>query len=250
MRLLQKYKITKVLLIATILIGVIGLANAGLVHAEDCTQVPAGDQQQCSDSLANAQSYCNGLSGDQQQACSDSISSCDAQQTPSDFLGCLNDLSNAVQTGQTCPSGQDLQYNGSVLSCATDQTQSGATGTSGVTPTGSGCVSPGVGSTGVSDEACSNTGDPALGGTSQCDISSCSLVDNYVKPFIVLLSILVGIVAVLSLILGGIQYTTSSGDPQKTAQAKSRIGKTIMALLAYAFLYAFLNFLIPGGVKF
>lgn len=68
------------------------------------------------------------------------------------------------------------------------------------------------------------------------------------NPAVKVLSIIVGIVVVMSLILGGIQYSASEGDPQKAAQARDRIAKTILALLVYIFLYAFLQFLIPGGV--
>lgn len=86
------------------------------------------------------------------------------------------------------------------------------------------------------------------GGGSNCDSSSCDLVALYVNPFIRLLSIIVGLVVAASLIMGGIQYSSSSGDPQKASAAKSRISNTLLALFAYALLYAFLNFLIPGGI--
>jgi len=55
-------------------------------------------------------------------------------------------------------------------------------------------------------------------------------------------------VAVISIILGGIQYSASEGDPQKASQAKSRITKTVFAIVSYFFLYAFLQFIVPGGV--
>ncbi len=81
-----------------------------------------------------------------------------------------------------------------------------------------------------------------------CDSGGCDLIALYVNPFISLLSIIVGLVAAISLVLGGIQYITSTGDPQKTGAAKDRISKTILALIVFGFLYAFLNFLIPGGL--
>ena len=59
---------------------------------------------------------------------------------------------------------------------------------------------------------------------------------------------MVGIAAVASLIYAGIQYSTSSGDPQKVAEAKDRITKTLMAFVMYLFFFAFLQFLIPGGI--
>jgi hypothetical protein len=55
-------------------------------------------------------------------------------------------------------------------------------------------------------------------------------------------------VAAISLIMGGVQYSSSNGDPQKITAAKNRISTTIIALVAYMFLFAFLQFLIPGGI--
>ena len=87
------------------------------------------------------------------------------------------------------------------------------------------------------------TGDPAI----TCTADNCDLIAKYVNPAINLFSLVFGLVAVISLILGGIQYSASEGDPQKTAQAKNRLYSTLIAIFAYLFLYAFLQFLIPGG---
>lgn len=112
--------------------------------------------------------------------------------------------------------------------------------------------SPGCGSTGscVSDactaDATSCT-DPALScsttGNNQCDF-----IGKYVNPLIDLFSIVFGLVAVISLILGAISYSTSEGDPQKSSKAKRRVANTIIAIVAYMFLYAFLQFIVPGGL--
>jgi hypothetical protein len=81
-----------------------------------------------------------------------------------------------------------------------------------------------------------------------CTDNHCDLVALYVNPTIRILSIIVGLVVAASLVMGGVQYASSSGDPQKTSAAKSRITNTLLAFLASAFMYAFLNFLIPGGL--
>lgn len=81
-----------------------------------------------------------------------------------------------------------------------------------------------------------------------CSAGGCDLVNKYVNPLIDLLSIAFGLIAVISLILGGIQYASSAGDSQKVTLAKKRIGMTLIAIAAYAFLYGFLDFLIPGGL--
>jgi heme/copper-type cytochrome/quinol oxidase subunit 2 len=62
------------------------------------------------------------------------------------------------------------------------------------------------------------------------------------------LSVGVGIVVIVSVIFAGIQYTTSQGNPEKTAQAKSRIQTSIMALIFYLFIFAIVQFLVPGGL--
>ena len=57
----------------------------------------------------------------------------------------------------------------------------------------------------------------------------------------------VGLVIIGSIIVAGIQYSASGGDPQAAAKAKSRISSTLTALVIFIFSYALLNYLIPGG---
>ena len=251
MRRLQKYKITKVLLIISFLAGSIGWMDTGLAHAISCSDsnFPPAQQQQCSDSESSAQSFCNNLPGNQQQSCSDSLAGCSTQTTVSNFLGCLNHLNAADQSGQSCPSGQAFQYNGTVLSCTPDSAQ-----------TSSGSSTPLNGAICDNPADCVNTpctaasGDPvncnsSLPTTTNCNSqNTCDLVAHYVQPAFELLSALVGVVAAISIIYGGIQYSTSEGDPKKVSAAKGRLIKTIIALIAYAFLFGFLEFLIPGGL--
>ena len=63
-----------------------------------------------------------------------------------------------------------------------------------------------------------------------------------------LVSGLVGIIVVISVITGGIQYSLAGGDSQKVQAAKKRILTAVSALLAFFFVYAFLQYLVPGGV--
>jgi hypothetical protein len=74
------------------------------------------------------------------------------------------------------------------------------------------------------------------------------LVAKYINPAIEVLSISFGLIAVISIIMGGIQYSASGGDAQKVTAAKRRISLTLVAIVSYALLYAFLQFLIPGGL--
>lgn len=90
---------------------------------------------------------------------------------------------------------------------------------------------------------------PAADGGGNCSsVNSCDLIQKYINPFINFLAALVGIAVVISIIIGGIQYGSSGGDPSKVTAAKNRIRNAIIALVTFLFLYALLNFLIPGGL--
>lgn len=90
--------------------------------------------------------------------------------------------------------------------------------------------------------------DPALAGKQDtCRTGDC-IIDRYVSPLIKALSALVGVAATASIVYAGIQYSSSGGDSGKTSAAKKRIAQTIGGLLAWLFLLAFLNWLMPGGL--
>jgi hypothetical protein len=90
--------------------------------------------------------------------------------------------------------------------------------------------------------------DPALKGGNCSDVNKCDLINKYLNPFINFLAALVGVAVVASIIIGAIQYGGSAGDPAQVTAAKNRIRNAILALVTFLFLYALLNFLIPGGL--
>jgi multisubunit Na+/H+ antiporter MnhB subunit len=51
-----------------------------------------------------------------------------------------------------------------------------------------------------------------------------------------------------SLMFAGYQYMTARANAGQVTAAKNRIIMTIVALLLYIFMYAVLNWLIPGGI--
>ncbi len=63
-----------------------------------------------------------------------------------------------------------------------------------------------------------------------------------------ILSTGVGLIVIGSMIWAGIQYTSSRGDPQATANAVKRVNSTVIALLIYIFAYALLGWIIPGAI--
>ncbi len=62
------------------------------------------------------------------------------------------------------------------------------------------------------------------------------------------LSGLVGVVVVGVIILGGIQFATAGDKAEAVSAAKKRITNGVIALVAFLFIFAFLQWLIPGGV--
>jgi|GEM_PF-795950 len=76
---------------------------------------------------------------------------------------------------------------------------------------------------------------------------SCGIIEKIIQ-IINGVSVLVGIVVVIMIIVGGIQYSAAGSDPQKIASAKSKITNALLALLVFIFLYAFLQWVVPGGI--
>jgi len=58
----------------------------------------------------------------------------------------------------------------------------------------------------------------------------------------------VGIVAVLGLIWGSIQWSTAAGNPAQVQKARTIITNVVIGIIAYIAMFSLLNFLIPGGV--
>ena len=77
--------------------------------------------------------------------------------------------------------------------------------------------------------------------------STCGII-AYLVDFINILSGLVGIVCVVMIAVWGLQYTVSRDNPQMVAQARQRMVQTVLALVGYLFIYAFLQWIVPGGV--
>lgn len=73
-------------------------------------------------------------------------------------------------------------------------------------------------------------------------------ITRYIQLFTNGLSILVGVVVVMMIIVGGIRYSTAGSNPQAVASAKSHISQALLALAVYLFMFAFLQWIVPGGV--
>lgn len=58
----------------------------------------------------------------------------------------------------------------------------------------------------------------------------------------------VGVVAVGGVIYGAVLYTSAGGSPEQVKKAMGIITNVVIGVVAYALMFAGLNFLIPGGL--
>ena len=82
-------------------------------------------------------------------------------------------------------------------------------------------------------ECNTNHGDPILGLLLQ--------VINF-------LAVGVGIAVVGGIIWGGMLYASSNGDASKVQQGKMAIVNALIGLFLFIFMYAIINYLVPGGL--
>ncbi len=102
-----------------------------------------------------------------------------------------------------------------------------------------------------------NQSDPACGkGDSQvktkidlgCNGAHKNPIIDLAFALIRFLSFGVGVIVVASIVYAGVMYTMAEGNPEKSAQAKSRIQNSLVALMLYLFIFAIVQYLVPGGL--
>lgn len=86
-----------------------------------------------------------------------------------------------------------------------------------------------------------------------CDQTGGNKVENTGVWGILLLAINiltagVGIAAIGGIIYGAILYTSAGGSPEQVKKAMGIITNVVIGVIAYALMFSFLNFLIPGGL--
>lgn len=74
------------------------------------------------------------------------------------------------------------------------------------------------------------------------------ILTDLLLPGINFMSGIVGIVVIASIVIAGIQYITSSGNPEAAASARRRIQASVISLVVYIFGFALLQWLVPGGL--
>lgn len=58
----------------------------------------------------------------------------------------------------------------------------------------------------------------------------------------------IGLIAVAAIVYAGFLYTTAQGSSEQTKKAKEMILNTVIGLVLFGLMWAFLQYLIPGGV--
>lgn len=85
----------------------------------------------------------------------------------------------------------------------------------------------------------------------QAELNNClngNPIVNDLRIVINFLSAGVGVIVTGSIIYAGIQYTIAGNDSNAVGAAKKRIQDSIIALVTFFFIWAFLQWLIPGGL--
>jgi hypothetical protein len=72
-------------------------------------------------------------------------------------------------------------------------------------------------------------------------------ISQWIIFFVNLLSVVIVIGGTAMILFAGVQYITAADSPDRIKTAKQKITNVIIGIIAYFFLYAFLQWLIPGG---
>lgn len=100
-------------------------------------------------------------------------------------------------------------------------------------------------------QSCVKVALPIVSGGSTCVNNSSAqggAIIVYLREVLQLMSSAVGIVIMLMLVIAGIQYITSTGNPSLVGAAKKRIINALTALFLFLFMTTLLQFIVPGGI--
>src|SRR5579862_6641515 len=89
------------------------------------------------------------------------------------------------------------------------------------------------------------------GSVSQPQVDQCVSQSPFVakiQTIVDFLSVGVGIIVTAVILVGGIQYIIAGDNPQQLTAARQRITNGVIALFAFIFMFALLQWLIPGGI--
>jgi hypothetical protein len=111
--------------------------------------------------------------------------------------------------------------------------------------------SPACGGPSGNTSSTTTTTDSNCNNSSDAGINKCLKNNQIVKDINFIVDFLaggVGIVVIATIIVGGVQYSLAGDNATATAAARQRITNGLIALAAFIFTFAFLQWLIPGGL--
>ena len=73
-------------------------------------------------------------------------------------------------------------------------------------------------------------------------------IEDILNMFLVVVTTGVGIAAVGSIVFAGVLYITARDNAAQVSKAKTMIMNTIIGIVAYILMWAFLEWIIPGGI--
>jgi hypothetical protein len=80
----------------------------------------------------------------------------------------------------------------------------------------------------------------------------CKTTDNIIIDTIITIfnwaSVGVGLVVIAIIVVGAIQYMTAAGSQERSKKGMEMIRNAVLALILYLVMWAFLNYLVPGGL--
>jgi hypothetical protein len=89
-----------------------------------------------------------------------------------------------------------------------------------------------------------NKGENCIGNNA----STGGAIVGYLRLILRLLSGAVGLVIVAMIVVSGVRYIASTGDPGQVKTAKTQLQNAILALVLYLSMFAILTFITPGGI--
>ena len=97
---------------------------------------------------------------------------------------------------------------------------------------------------------CSNAADCASQGQKKVggDTNTTSL-EEQIKTITNILLFVIGAIAVIAIIIGGIRYVTSNGDASQTKAAKDTIMYAVIGIIVAILAYAIVNFVVTAFAK-
>lgn len=73
-------------------------------------------------------------------------------------------------------------------------------------------------------------------------------IQDMLYAFIRFMTIGVGVAVIIAIIAAGVRYSTSQGNAEVTESAKNNIQNAVIALIVYVFIFAIIQYLVPGGL--